>query len=133
MMLKSSSQKQAFLYMRQQGASFTEIADLLLLSPNTVKSVCYRNGLQGTAQTMGTNSSICKNCGKTLAQLPGRKKKLFCSTQCRTEWWNKSRSRQPYRLTCCFCGKEFISFGNGAKKYCGRECYRLSRYGKGLP
>lgn len=31
------------LEMRQQGCSYTEIGDSLLLSPNTVKSICRRN------------------------------------------------------------------------------------------
>lgn len=125
--------KQSILTLRQQGASFMEIANFLSLSPNTVKSICHRSGIQGALTTANVDSDICKNCGKPLTQISGKKKKVFCNTQCRTEWWNKSRSRQPYRLTCYSCGKEFISFGNRTKKYCGRECYRLSRYGKGLP
>lgn len=124
--------KELIVLLRQQGESFTEIATLLSLSPNTVKSICRRSGIQ--AMAIGQNDShTCKNCGKPLSQIPGKKQKTFCSTQCRTAWWNKTRSRKPYGLICYCCGKEFISFGNRKKKYCSRECYRRSRYGEGLP
>lgn len=36
-------QKQMILTMRQQGSSYAEIADILSLSPNTVKSICRRS------------------------------------------------------------------------------------------
>lgn len=124
--------KQTILTMRQQGVTFAEIASLLSLSPNTVKSICRRNGVQA-APPEKTDVTVCKHCGKPLVQIPGKKPKTFCSTECRTKWWNKTRSRKPYRLICYCCGKEFISFGNRKKKYCGRECYRLSRYDREIP
>ena len=37
--------KQSILMLRQQGESLTEIAKLLSLSPNTVKSICHRSGI----------------------------------------------------------------------------------------
>ena len=125
----SQIQKQSILTMRQQGESFAEIAKLLSLSPNTVKSICHRSGIQAAAVPK-PDSNACKNCGNPLLQIPGKKQKTFCSVHCRTAWWNKTRSRKPYRLTCYCCGKEFISFGNRKKKFCSRECYRISRYSK---
>lgn len=124
--------KQSILMLRQQGESFTEIAKLLSLSPNTVKSICHRSSIH-TLPAEKIDLYVCKNCGKPLIQMPGKKQKSFCSTGCRTAWWNKTRSRKPYRLTCYCCGKEFISFGNRRKKFCSRECYRLSRYSKNVP
>lgn len=124
--------RESILMLRQQGEPFTEIAKLLSLSPNTVKSICHRSGIH-ILPAEKTDPHVCKNCGQPLIQIPGKKQKTFCSTECRSAWWNKIRSRKPYRLTCYCCGKEFIGFGNRRKKYCGRECYRLSRYGKGLP
>lgn len=124
--------KQSILMLRQQGESFAEIAKLLSLSPNTVKSICRRSSVQAMpAEERGSN--VCKNCGKPLSQILGKKQKTFCSTHCRTVWWNRTRRRKPYRLTCYCCGKEFISFGNRKKKFCSRECYRLSRYSKNVP
>lgn len=124
--------KELIILLRQQGESFVEIATLLSLSPNTVKSICRRSGIQAEIIPK-PDSNLCKNCGKPLVQVPGKKQKTFCSTECRTAWWNKTRSRKPYRLVCYCCGREFISFGNRKKKYCSQECCRLSRYGKDVP
>lgn len=125
-------QKDAILALRQQGRSYQEIAGQLDLSPNTVKSVCRRSGTNAPKPEMSTLDS-CKNCGATLPQNAGGRKRAFCCDKCRYTWWNRSRRTQPYRLICCRCGKPFISYGNRKRKFCGRECYILSRYGEGLP
>lgn len=130
----STPQKEIILSLRQKGTSYSEIAQALMLSPNTVKSICYRHKGQFHQEGPPSNNiNVCRNCGGSLWQKPGTKKKLFCSDRCRYTWWNRSRSKQPYRLVCHYCGRDFISFGNRKRKFCGRECYLLSRYGEGLP
>jgi len=128
----SNVQKDTILTMRQQGCSCPEIAKYLALSPNTVKSICRRGGAKALQPKMST-VDVCKNCGAPLSQSAGGRKRTFCSNQCRYAWWNAVRSKKPYRLTCFYCGKQFISYGNRKRKFCGRECYILSRYGEGLP
>ncbi len=125
----TNTQKQMVTNLRLQGLTYAEIAAATELSPNTVKSFCRRSHIK-LSETEPADSNICKNCGRPLTQQIGTKKKSFCNTQCRTEWWNKNRRRHPYRLTCYCCGREFISFGNKKKKFCSRECRRLSRYGE---
>lgn len=125
-------QKAAILSMRQQRASYSEIAEQLLLSPNTVKSICRRSGVK-VEQSAERLADVCKTCGKPLQQIPGSRKKTFCSDKCRYLWWNCKRRRRPYRLTCSRCGKQFISYGNRKRKYCGQDCYILNRYGEGVP
>lgn len=125
-------QKQVILSMYQEGHPYGEIADSLLLSPNTVKSICRRSGIKPLSSSE-TDSGRCRNCGAPLCHTAGAKKKLFCSDQCRYAWWNRKRSKKPYRLVCCQCGETFISYGNKNRKFCGRECYLRSRYGEGLP
>ena len=125
-------EKEAVLAMYRQGQKYKEIADLLLLSPNTVKSICRRSGIKPL--TSGeADPGRCRNCGMPLSHTAGAKQKLFCSDRCRYAWWNKKRGLMPYRLTCSYCGQEFISYGNKNRKFCGRECYLRSRYGEGLP
>lgn len=125
-------QKQAVLDMRTQGMSCQAVADALLLSPNTVKSFCRRSGVKPSSSAL-PDPGICRNCGKPLCHTAGARQKLFCSDHCRYGWWNKKRGLIPYRLTCSYCGREFISYGNKNRKFCGRECYLHSRYGEGLP
>ena len=118
--------------MRQQGLSCPEIAGVMDLSPNTIKSLCRRSKVNAQPpEVLATD--ICKNCGAPLQQTPGAKKKVFCNDKCRYAWWNQVRSKRPYRLTCYQCGKEFRSYGNKKRKFCSRECYSLSRYGEGVP
>ena len=125
-------EKEAVLAMYRQGQKYKEIADLLLLSPNTVKSICRRSGIKPL--TSGeADPGRCRNCGMPLSHTAGAKQKLFCSDRCRYAWWNKKRGLMPYRLTCSCCGQEFISYGNKKRKFCGRECSLRSRYGEGLP
>lgn len=128
----SEPQKNAILTMRRQGCSYQQIAEHLTLSSNTVKSICRRNGAKPAQPTMST-LDICKNCGAPLSPNVSGRKRTFCSDKCRYVWWNTVRSKKPYRLTCFYCGKQFISYGNRKRKFCGRECYTLSRYGEGLP
>lgn len=130
----SVPQKEMILFLRQKGTSYAEIAQTLMLSPNTVKSICYRHKDRFLQESPPSNNpGVCKNCGAPLQQKPGAKKKSFCSDRCRYIWWNHSRNKRPYRLVCQHCGRDLISFGNQNRKFCGRECYLLSRYGEGLP
>lgn len=124
-------QKQTITDLRIQGVTYAGIAEALGLSPNTVKSVCHRAGAKPLRET--DTPGVCKNCGKKVARSPGAKPRFFCCDQCRYAWWNRKRRKQPYHLLCHYCGQEFISYGNRNRKFCGRECYRLSRYGEGLP
>lgn len=119
--------KEAILTMRREGMPFTEISRFLSIPPNTVKSICYRNRTQALPAADGS-PDVCKYCGKPLPSPAG--KKVFCSSRCRYRWWNRYRSRKPYRLTCYLCGREFISFGNRKKKYCSQECRMAGRHGE---
>lgn len=125
-------QKQTITHLRTQGLTYTEIAAVTELSPNTVKSFCRRSQIQ-VSQPQSAPAGRCKNCGKPLNQTPGVKQRVFCSDKCRYAWWNAHRRKQPYHLLCHHCGREFISYGNRKRRFCGRECYLLDRQGEGVP
>jgi len=125
-------QKETVLAMRKQGLTYADIAGQMDLSPNTVKSLCRRSG--AAVQPLERNDdSVCKNCGAPLQQNATGRKRSFCSDQCRYAWWNRKRRVRLYRLNCLCCGRQFISYGNKKRKFCGRECYIQSCYGEGLP
>ena len=77
--------------MRLQNYSYSFIGRALDISPNTVKSICRRQGFaaEGSRKTKAEkqNAPLCKNCHRLLTG--GRSDRAFCSEKCRTEWRRK--------------------------------------------
>lgn len=111
--------------MCSRGKTATDIALALQVSVNTVRSYIRRHPPEDAIR-IG-----CRRCGKPILQVKGRKAKCFCSDQCRNAWWNahpeQVRRKAYYRLTCEYCGKEFVNYGNRNRKYCSRICYADAR------
>jgi endogenous inhibitor of DNA gyrase (YacG/DUF329 family) len=128
-------QKEQIRRLRHEGTGYSKIALSLGLSENTVKSYCKRNNLGGIGAALPKpNGTVCRNCGKPVVQLPGQKKRVFCSDACRVVWWNthpEMVSRKAiYRFTCSYCGTVFESYGDNKRKYCSHACYVGDRFGK---
>ena len=67
--------------LRMEGKSAGDIALILHLSPNTVRSHIRRHhDIPGTRR--------CMTCGAYVAQPTGKRVKKFCSDACRMAWWN---------------------------------------------
>ncbi|MHB8076674.1 hypothetical protein [Desulfosporosinus fructosivorans] len=89
-------QKEQVRRMRSEGISYSKIADCLGISENTIKSYCQRNKLSGMVATPKAEQAdiqtvafnFCKNCGKSIEQRTGKKRRKFCSDECRIAWWN---------------------------------------------
>ena len=122
-------QKSAVIRLRTDGVTYSDIAQRLNLSINTVKSF-YRRFKDTTD---GSISAVCKCCGKPIVQPNGTRPKIFCSDKCRMNWWNSHRDevrkKAVYNYRCECCGKLFQAYGNKHRKYCGRSCYVKSRFG----
>ena len=127
---------------RSQGMGYKRIAAKLGISENTVKSYLRRNTQPGEtvpAQVLAqatkpaTDTHICWQCGKPVAQNPGRKEKKFCSNACRFAWWNAHQDlvkrKSVYHFTCPTCGREFTAYGKANRKYCSHVCYIQARFG----
>ena len=80
--------------MRLQNYSYSFIGRALDMSPNTVKSICRRQGFvaKGPRKTKAEkeNAILCKNCHKPLPET-ARKDAVFCSDYCRTAWRRNNR------------------------------------------
>ncbi len=117
--------------MRKSGLTYTEIAHKLNISRNTVSSYCRRNNL-GANRLISTKN--CKNCGKAIKTVKGKKTKKFCCDKCRVNWWNNHQNevlkKAIYNFNCINCNKEFTAYGNKNRKYCSHRCYISSRYNK---
>lgn len=143
-------QKEKIQFMREQGLSFSQIAQEVGLSPNTVKSFFRRAG-QPTMRTSEASEnkekrekiehqgekaddSRCKCCGAFLEQTPKHKRRQFCDEQCRNKWWNSNRMNMPKRkvitIQCEGCGRRFAGYGSTGRKYCCHACYVRVRFGK---
>ena len=129
--------------LRAQGLGYKKIANMISISPNTVKSYLRqakpvhmeKPAFEPLPQPASPKQAECKcdNCGKTIEQVSGQKRKRFCSDSCRNAWWNSHldqvRRRAIYHFTCPACGKQFSAYGNAQRKYCSRACYLEGRYG----
>ena len=121
--------KKAILDLKANGTKTSEIAKLLCINENTVKTILRRSKEDKTE--VADNHCLC--CGKELKQTEGRKHKKFCSDICRNNWWNSNRDKvnkkSAIKKQCKVCGKEFYTYGN--QIYCSRDCYIKGRYGNG--
>ena len=124
-------QKQQIIDFRKQGYGYIKIGQMLGVSDNTISSYCRRNGLYSDTVS---KSMPCKQCGKPIKRVSGRKPKKFCSDACRTLWWNKHldcvNRKAVYEFTCANCGRTFFAYGNKDRKYCSHACYIADRYEK---
>ena len=124
----TNGEKMLITQQRRQGLGYTEIAQKLGMSVNTVKSYCQRNGIKPAGKTT-PEKDTCRQCGSVLEHTPGRKKKQFCSDACRMRWWHDHRymSRTAMSAKCAACGREFVT--DRAQKYCSHACYIAARFG----
>ena len=73
--------KEQIRTLSQKGYGYKKIAKELNVSIGSV-----RNALVETSR-----DEVCKNCGKKLKFVVGKKKKTFCCDSCRYDYWNKQR------------------------------------------
>nr|WP_289698180.1 RNA polymerase subunit sigma-70 [Enterocloster clostridioformis] len=133
----TNDQKEKIAELRAAGFGYANIASALGLTKNQVVSYCHRNGLTGEKATKKAagrpDVGICRNCGKPVVQVPGRKQVKFCSDDCCQSWWNKHpeavNRKAIYSFTCACCGKPFTAYGNRNRKYCSHACYIAGRFG----
>ena len=129
----TNEQKMLITSLRAAGFGYKRIADRVGVSVNTIKSYCKRK--PDNEEVISEDIDTCQNCGKPVMQTPGRKRKKFCSDECRRQWWNSHLDlvdrRAIYEYTCPACGKHFSAYGNSKRKYCSHECYIAHRFGGG--
>ena len=87
--------------------SYAEIAKILSIPINSVKSICRRNGFtvdpehqnrakEKTAAPVQEQLIVCEYCGKLMNNLWHRKGKRFCSDRCRYDYWNREKRLTHY-------------------------------------
>ena len=120
----NKEQKASIIKMRSDGMTFSEIANQLQLSINTVKSFYRRN-----AKTK-SQFETCMHCGKPIVQTKHKRQKKFCSDKCRNVWWpahpQNRRPKKLYSHICTYCGIAFQS-ELVKSKYCSVKCFADAR------
>lgn len=127
----TDDEKRQIIVLRRDGIGYGKIAQQTSISVNTIKSFCRRSNLV----VFTDGKSVCECCGKRIEQVSGRKRKRFCSDQCRNKWWNGHldlvKRKAVYTFTCQNCGKVFKTYGNSERKFCCHACYIEYRFGGG--
>ena len=100
--MMTRDQQEEIRRLRASGEGYKRIAAMLGLSVNTVKSFCQRDNVKKetgrpddttakscvyTSRKNVTGESLCLRCGKPIAQIPGRRERLYCSDACRMGYW----------------------------------------------
>ena len=134
----TDTEKSRLVNYRLQGMGCAEIARLLNLSPNTVKSYLQRNRVLVEAASAAPTVSVkpriqkgyCKQCGTPLTQAEHSREKQFCSDKCRLQWWHAHRgsSKRAVEHICPECQSVFST--DRMQKYCSHKCYILARFGR---
>ena len=117
----SFTQKELIVAYREEGLSYREIADKTGTSEQFCRTVCSRANKR-KKKACAHHEELCKFCEKPLDHVNGKRKKEFCSDQCRFAYYYREKKRKSYIRTCEFCGKEFVSSGNPDKRFCSRDC-----------
>lgn len=127
--------------LRKQGVGYRSIGTIVGLSRDIVRNYCKNKGLDGYANDLKVNiqeqmsqGKACWSCGRKIDQPHTGRRRKFCSETCRREWWKahpeagRHSEDASYHLTCSYCGKAFISYGNKNRKYCSHSCYIRDRF-----
>lgn len=121
----TTNEKAKINELRKQGYGYKKIAKELSITISAVRYTC------STSLDEDLLSVNCEQCGLKIKSIKGKKKKRFCSDNCRWKWWNNHQKevnkKAYYVYRCKCCGKEFSSYGNNKRVYCSHECYTKFR------
>ena len=131
--LMNDLQRGQIRVLRNEGISYSQIAQKLGISESTIKTYCRRHGLgSNEVKVAPGKAKNCICCGIPVIQTSGRKEKKFCSDKCRMQWWNsnldKVSRKAIYEFVCPACKKPFTAYGDKNRKYCCHECYVADRF-----
>lgn len=77
--------KTLIISLRESGKSYGDIATITGICESIVKTICLRYKKQNE------DKNKCKYCSKKLKFIKGKKKKIFCSDNCRMLYWKENQ------------------------------------------
>ena len=126
--------------LRQQGLGYTNIARIVNVSRDSVKSYFKCRGLNGYLSKgldydkEGKLGNICSFCGRKIDKSVTGRPKRFCCDMCRMNYWKghreeiKKSPRATYIRECPYCKETFEAYGNKTRKFCCHEHYIKYRF-----
>lgn len=75
----TNEEKARVLELRSTGMGYKSISKATGIATATVASFCRRSSVK---------KDVCLQCGRPLSHTPHRKKRKFCSDDCRMQWWH---------------------------------------------
>lgn len=113
-------EKKKILELKKSGLGYKAIAKEIGISIGSIQNF-FRNG------ALIDETTNCKCCGKEITLIPKMKKRVFCSVECKTKWWNKHhdelKNKTMHQFVCLGCGCSFEIYGVKTRKYCSYDCY----------
>ena len=86
----TEADKDKILYMRRNGLGYRNIAKATGISADTIKSFIRRHGLGGVLVDKERHlDDFCPICGRLLEHTPNKRRKVYCSNNCRLKAWKK--------------------------------------------
>lgn len=77
------------------GKKMIDISRELNIPYNTVKSIVRRrNGSEKKEDVVTKSANVCLCCGKEIALVEGKKKRIFCSSNCRVKYWRLKNGKK---------------------------------------
>lgn len=137
-----NNQKREIVRMRLCGMGYRTIANEVGLSRDIVRNYCKSRGLAGYAsegiiideRKFTKDKNVCAECGSRIIQPKTGRARIFCSDECRRQWWSRHpelvnrKETAYYKRICLYCGKAFVAYGNKDRKYCSHDCYIRDRF-----
>ena len=129
--------------LRGQGLGYKQIASMVNLSRDSVRSYCKHRGLTGYVEAVQMNmkelvknGEACGFCGGPMKKASTGRPRRCCSEECRRRYWKGHRSeirkseKAIYIRVCPYCNETFESYGNKNRRYCCHEHYIKNRFYK---
>ena len=120
----SKEEKEKIIYLLKNGETYSNISKIFNVSPNTIRTVLYHEGLKYTDFISKIDISITKKCITCENTFESKKcdNRKFCSHSCSAKYSNSSRTiNKKERIENCLnCDKKLKSKN---AQYCSNTCF----------
>lgn len=127
--------------LRLQGLGYKQIASIVNISRDSVRSYCrvrkldgYIGKAQKDVKADIEKKAACAFCGRPVTNAHTGRPKRFCNDDCRRRYWKDRRhlikrsEKSTYIRTCPYCNDVFEAYGNKTRKYCCHDHYIKHRF-----